>query len=195
MRKLKLLVQMSLDGYIADAEGKTDWMIWNWTEHWSWDDELKKHFNGLKASLDCVLLSRKMAEEGFIDHWNNISQKIENPQSTFARKITLAHKVVFTKTLAQSRWPNTHLAKGDLAEEVNALKNQQGKDIFVYGGATFVSALIQAKLIDEYHFFVNPVVLGSGLSIFNDQHKLPMILVNAKSFQCGVAVLQYSPKN
>ena len=57
-------------------------------------------------------------------------------------------KVVFTKTLNESPWANTVLAKSDIVEEVNCLKNQTGKDILVYGGADFVSSLIKENLID-----------------------------------------------
>lgn len=195
MKKLKLQVQMSVDGYIADARGKTDWMVWNWGPEWTWDEALRKYFIDLTGSIDTVLLSRKMAEEGFIGHWARVAENPADPQYGFARIIAAASKVVFTKTLHQSVWPNTRLAQSGLAEEVNALKNQEGKDIIVYGGATFVSSLIEAGLIDEFHLFVNPVALGSGLSIFKDPgHKLNLLLVNNQSFDCGVTVLTYIPK-
>jgi len=194
MRKLKLQVQMSVDGYIADTNGKTDWMLWNWGEVWTWDDVLKKYFNDLTASVDCVLLSRKMAEEGFIAHWAKVAEKLDSPQSAFARKITSAEKVVFTKTLhssdqAVSEWKNTVLAKGDLAEEVNLLKNRKGKDLIVYGGASFVSALLKQNLIDELELFINPVAIGNGMKIFNETTKLK--LLNAQLFACGITVLKY----
>jgi len=195
MRKLKLQVQISIDGFIADTNGSSDWLVWNWAPVWNWDDELKKYFNDLMDSVDCVLLSRKMAEEGFIEHWTKLSQNPNDPQFTFASSIANASKVVFTKTLKQSRWDNTTLAKGDLIGEVNSLKNQSrsgGKDIIVYGGASFVSALIKAGLIDEFYLFVNPTVLGSGMPIFKElSHKLKLTLVKSKSYDCGVAVLKY----
>ena len=58
------------------------------------------------------------------------------------------------------------LAKGDILDEVNRLKNQAGKDILVYGGAGFVSSLIKENLIDEYNFFINPTAIGRGMTIF-----------------------------
>lgn len=66
MRKLTLEVQMSVDGYIAEKNGNTDWMVWNWGDEWNWDDELKKYHTDLTKSVDGILLSRKMAEAGFI---------------------------------------------------------------------------------------------------------------------------------
>lgn len=193
MRKLKLQIQLSLDGYIADVHGKTDWMVWAWGSQWTWDDALKKYFIELKSTVDCVLLSRKMAEEGFIDHWKKVSENTSDPQFPFAKKIAAAEKVVFTKTLDQSTWPNTSLAKGDLTSEVNQLKNKPGQDIMVYGGASFVSSLIQAGLIDEYHLFVNPTILGKGMPIFQQlQDKSALTLLQATPYACGVTVLSYS---
>ena len=104
-------------------------------------------------------------------------------------------KVVFTKTLDESRWANTVLARGDLVEEVNSRKNQSGKDILVYGGAEFVSSLIKADLIDEYIFFVNPTAIGNGMTIFKDlENKLSLQLVKAKGFDCGVVLHCYKPR-
>jgi dihydrofolate reductase len=192
MRKLKLQVQISLDGYIADLNGKTDWMVWNWGEHWTWDNQLQKDFNELTTSVDCILLSRKMAEEGFINHWATMAENSTNPQSVFAKNITDASKVVFTQTLEKLIWLNTSLAKGNLIDEIHQLKNKNGKDMIVYGGAGFVSSLIQTDLIDEFHLFVNPTVLGKGLSIFKDlDKKLDLTLVKSTPFKCGITVLTY----
>jgi dihydrofolate reductase len=63
---------------------------------------------------------------------------------------------------------NTNIATGDLTDEIMKLKSEKGRDIVVYGGATFDSSLIKARLIDEFHLFINPVVIGSGMAIFKD---------------------------
>jgi dihydrofolate reductase len=195
MRKLILQVQISIDGYIADVNSNTDWMIWNWGLNWTWDKELQQYFTDLKASIDCVLLSRKMAREGFIDHWAMVAGDTDSPQSAFAKSITNAHKVVFTKTLECSTWENTKLAKGDLATEVNKLKNHDGKNMIVYGGATLVSAMIKAKLVDEFQLFVNPVILGDGLAIFKEiDARQELMLMEARHYNCGIAVLKYVPR-
>jgi dihydrofolate reductase len=196
MRKLKLQVQMSVDGYIAEINGETDWLVWNWGDEWNWDDELKKYFTELTESVDCILLSRKMAKEGFISHWAKVAENSIDPQVEFAKKITDAHKVIFTKTLDKSEWNNADIARGDLEGEINKLKNQTGKDILVYGGATFVSSLIKAGLIDEFYLFVNPTALGNGMTIFKEiDSKLNLTLVKSKSYDCGIVVLKYKLKN
>jgi dihydrofolate reductase len=190
MKKLKLQMQISIDGYVSPLNDQ-DWLIWSWGNEWTWDKSLKDYFVRLTKSIGCVLLSSKMAQEGFIDHWTRVSKEADNPQSAFAKVIAEADKVILSRTLNSSPWPNTVLAKGDLVKEVLDLKKTSDKDIIVYGGSAFVSALIQAQLIDEYYLFVNPVALGNGLKIFNERTNLK--LVEAQAFSCGVAVLKYMP--
>ncbi|MHA4809050.1 dihydrofolate reductase family protein [Flavitalea flava] len=194
MRNLILQVQISVDGFIADKNGKTDWMLWNWGEYWTWDLALQQYQKEVTGSVDTVLLSRKMAEEGFIHHWAAVSEKKDNPQAGFAMDIRKAQKVVLTKTLSQSTWDNTVLAKGDLTEEVTRLKRANGRNIIVYGGATFLSSLIKSGLIDEFHLIINPSVLGSGLRIFHEvSHPLNLTLITSRAYPCGIVVLKYKP--
>ena len=184
MRKLKLQMQLSVDGYCAGPNGELDWMTWNW------DDELKKFVDDLHDTVDTILLGRKMTE-GFISHWTNIvKNKPEDESYPFAKKMVDFQKVVFTKTLDSSAWENTELAKGNLADEINKLKNKNGKDIIVYGGAGFVSSLVKEGLIDELNFFINPTANGNGLRIFSDRTDLK--LERSKNFDCGIVVLTYS---
>ena len=114
MRKLKLQVQMSIDGYVAGPNGEMDFMTWEW------DDELKNYVTDLTDTIDTILLGRKMAG-GFIDHWTNVTSHPESPEYTFAKKMVDYPKVVFSKTLTESTWNNTSMATGDLAEEVKRL--------------------------------------------------------------------------
>jgi dihydrofolate reductase len=188
MRKLKLQVQMSVDGYIAGPNGEMDFMAWDW------DDELKNYVKEITEAIDCIVLGRKLAE-GFIPYWANVAANSDHPEFTAGRKFTDTHKVVFTKTLNKSEWDNTVLAKGDLADEITKLKKQDGKDIIAYGGATFVSALIKQGLIDEFHLFINPTAIGNGMAIFKElDSKQNFNLIKATSFECGIFVLHYELK-
>lgn len=181
MRKLKLQVQMTVDGYIGGTNGEMDWTARNW------DDELKKYVTEITEPVDCIVLGRKLAQ-GFIPHWAS------HPEQEGADKFNSTKKVVFTKTLDQSEWENTVLAKGDLVDEITKLKNQDGNDMIAYGGATFVSALIKQGLIDEYHLFINPTAIGNGLTIFKElDSKRNLTLVKATAFNCGIVVLHYEP--
>jgi len=182
---------MSVDGFVGGPNGELDWMTWNW------DDALKNFVNELTDSVDTILLGRKMTD-GFVNHWTNIVKNRPDDESyPFAKKMVDKPKIVFTKTLDESNpisaeWENTRLAKGDIVEEVNKIKNEQsGKDIVVYGGAGFVSSLIKNNLIDEFYLFVNPAAIGNGLSIFEGRTNLKF--VKSISFSCGVVVLNYEP--
>jgi dihydrofolate reductase len=191
MKKLKLQMQVSIDGYVSPLT-REDWLVWAWGKEWTWDEALQNYFIELTSSISSVLLSGSMAKEGFIDHWTAVGKETNNPQSAFAKIITEADKIILSRTLKSSGWPNTVLAKGDLVKEVNTLKKTSSKDLIAYGGASFVSALINAELIDEYYLFVNPVALGSGLKIFNE--KTDLKLVEAQAFACGVTVVKYVPR-
>src|SRR5690348_10268016 len=105
---------------------------------------------------------------GFVSYWSNVMTKPDDPSSVdrshaFAKKIIETPKGVITKTLKKSQWTSTDVATGDLTDEITKLKSQKGKDIVVYGGASFDSSLIKAGLIDEFHLFINPAAIGSGM--------------------------------
>ncbi|MGH7561427.1 MAG: dihydrofolate reductase family protein, partial [Gemmatimonadales bacterium] len=84
---------------------------------------------------------------------------------------------------------NVRVESGPLVEAVNRLKSQPGKDIIVYGGATFVSSLIEHGLIDELNLFVNPAAIGNGMRIFHDRR--PLSLRASRAFDCGMVVNTY----
>jgi dihydrofolate reductase len=188
MRKLQLQVQMTVDGFIGGPNGEMDWTTRAWT------DDINQYVTGIVQSIDTIVLGRKLAE-GFIPYWANVARDMDHPENAAGRIFTNTRKVVFSKTLERSEWENTALAKGDLADEINALKNQPGKDIIAYGGANFVSALINRALIDEFHLFINPVAIGSGLTIFNQlEGNQNLALVNSVAFNCGIVLLHYALK-
>lgn len=188
MRLLKLQVQMTVDGFIAGPNGDLDFATWDW------DEALKQYVTNITEPVDCIVLGRKLAE-GFIPYWADVAANPDHLEFTAGQKFTNTPKVVFSKTLDKSTWPNTVLAKGNLVDEIAALKAQPGNDIIAYGGATFVSALIQHGLIDEYHLFINPVAIGNGKAIFNGlERKQELLLRQARSFDCGIVMLHYAPK-
>lgn len=187
MRKLKLQMQLSADGFVAGPNGEMDWLTWNW------DPALVQYVTNLTESFDCILLGRKLAE-GFIPHWAAVAANPDDPQFSAGKIFAETPKIVFTKTLENTGdWQHTTLEKGDLKTAVTRLKNQAGSDIIAYGGAEFVAALIKENLIDELHLFINPTAIGNGLAIFKDRTSLQ--LVESQSFECGIVVSKYAPKN
>src|SRR6187200_3119607 len=187
-RKLRLQVQMSVDGCIAGPNGEMDWM------GGLLDDELIKYEYKLHEPVDTILLGRKMTDV-FISYWSYVMNKPDDPWCAFAKKMIETPKVVFTKTLNKSRWINTDIATGDLIEEVSKIKSQNGRDIVVYGGASFDSSLIKEKLIDELYLFINPIVMGSGKTIFRDLKEIQKLtLIDSKVFDCSLVLLHYEVK-
>ena len=179
---------MSIDGYIARPNGEMDWVVWEW------DDKFKRYVFESTQLVDTIILGRKMTD-GFVSYWSDIMTKPDDPSYDIAKKMIETPKVVFTKTLKKSTWVNTSIATGDLTDEIMKLKNESGKDIVVYGGATFDSSLIKAGLIDKFHLFINPVAIGSGMAIFKDIHEIQKFtLVKSTPFDCGIIELLYEPK-
>jgi dihydrofolate reductase len=184
MRKLKVQVQTSIDGFIAGPGGEMDWMVRNW------DNELRKFVFNLTRPVDCIVMGRNLAH-GFIDNWlTRLNEASTN--DTFAKKMVETPKVVFSHSMEHNPWKNTRLVNGDLKDEIIRLKQMKGRDIIAYGGVTFLSSLIETDLIDEYNIFVNPVALGKGKSLFTAlENKLNLQLVYSTSFDCGITALCY----
>ena len=184
MRKLKLQMQMTIDGFVGGPQGQLDWL------NREMDPGLLAFIGQLTDSSDTILLGRKMTP-GFVAYWEGILAKPEGPEHAFARKMVDMDKVVFSRTLSRMEGRNVRVHQGDMVEGVRAIKAQPGKDVVVYGGATFVASLLEHDLIDELNFFVNPVAIGQGLHIFTAKKRLT--LTSSQAFPSGTVVLTYAP--
>lgn len=185
MRKLKLQMQMTIDGFVAGPDGELDWM-WLPGER---DEICFQKVIELAESCDTILLGRKMTP-GFIAHWENVVDNLpDSPEQHLAQLMVNMRKVVFSRTQTTIAGRNLEVENGDLVAAVQALKTEPGKDIMVYGGANFVSSLISHNLIDEYFIFLNPVAIGDGLSIFKD--KKPLKLDSSIIYKNGKILNKY----
>lgn len=189
MRKIKLQMQMSLDGFVAGLSGEMDWLIWDW------DEAVKNYAMELTRSADTFLMGRATGE-GMAVYWPTVAS---NPQSKdedkwMAQRLNSFPKVVFSRTISTVNWTNTRVAR-DIVEEVCELKKQTGKDIIIYGGAGIVSSFIKENLIDEYHLFVNPVVIGKGKTIFSKVGRsMNLKLIKTTVSSTGIIILHYEAK-
>ena len=184
MRKLRLQMQVSIDGFVAGPNGELDWMTW---EH---GDKMIEQINELTDNSDTIVMGRKMTD-GFINYWSSVLEDPDSPEYSFAKKMIDIPKVVFTQTITKSPWINTTLAH-DLTTDIQKLKQQDGKDIIAYGGAGFVTNLIREDLIDDYYLFVNPTSVGSGMTIFGDTNAYRKLkLVESTVHEYGVIVNHY----
>jgi dihydrofolate reductase len=185
MRKLKLQMQVTVDGYVAGPEGQLDWMTFDM------DPGLIAFINHLTDTSDTILLGRKMTA-GFVKYWEHAATQKDSPEYDFAQKMVGLPKVVFSRTVKHVEGKNVRVENGDLGGALKQLKSQPGKDIIVYGGATFVSSLIQHGLIDEMNLFVNPVAIGSGMQVFKG--KTPLKLAASTAYPSGIVVNSYLPR-
>ena len=184
VRKLKLQMQITVDGFVAGPEGQLDWMTW------AMDERAIAFVNELTDSSDTILMGRKMTE-GFVNHWEGVTP--DSPQYEFAQKMVNIPKIVFSKTVTHMNGRNVRVENGPLVEAVNRLKGQPGKDIIVYGGATFVGSLVENDLIDELNLIVNPIAIGDGMRIFNARK--PLTLTSSMAFSTGKVANTYERRS
>jgi dihydrofolate reductase len=186
MRKIKLQVQMTLDGFVAGPNGELDWM-------WIGDNDISilRHVVELADSCDTILLGRKMTPE-FIEYWENVvDNQPDSQEMELAQRMVNMRKIAFSRSGAVVKGRNLEMEHGELVEAVQALKKEQGKDIMVYGGATFARSLISLNLIDEYYIYRNPVAIGKGMTIFEEQKVLR--LESTTVYKNGKELHKYLP--
>ncbi|HTH82071.1 MAG TPA: dihydrofolate reductase family protein [Mucilaginibacter sp.] len=186
MRKLKLQIQTSIDGFVAGPNGESDWIFIS-----GGDEAGFQKMIDLADSCDTLLMGRKMTR-GFFDFWENTADsKTDSPQKTLAQLIVNMRKIVFSRIETVTSGRNAEVENRDLAAVVQALKKEPGKDILVYGGADFVSSLISQNLIDEYFILTCPVAIGKGLTIFKEQKVLK--LESSTAYKNGKVLNKYLP--
>jgi len=186
MRKLKLQIQMTIDGFVAGPNGEQDWVWLGGPDKAAFQKIIE-----LADSCDTILLGRKMTRE-FIDHWENmVDNQPENPAQPLAQLIVNMRKITFSHTQTAIKGRNLEVENGDLATIIRALKEESGKDIMVYGDANFVNSLISLNLIDEYYIITNPVAIGAGLSIFKERKILK--LESSIAYNNGKVLNKYLP--
>ena len=166
MRKVILSVAISLDGYIEGPNGEYDWCF---TDQ---DYGLKDFYK----RIDTVFVGRKtytMIRDGDVSYFK-FSQ------------------YVFSTTLKEVD-KNSILISGNIETEVNKIKHQEGKDIWVFGGAGLTTSLLNKRLIDEIHLALHPILLGAGKPLFKDiDNRIPLTLIDSKTYTSGLIGLKYA---
>jgi dihydrofolate reductase len=179
MRQVTLQMGMSLDGYVASDRQHPGAAVPE-------DDELVQWKLNRVAKAGAHLMGRTTYLE-MAGYW---------PHSThaYAAPMNDIPKIVFSRTLREASWPVTRIARGGLAAEIAAIKDEPGEDVMVHGGASFAAALAAQELIDEYCLVVQPVAIGGGQALFAELPAARRLdLVEARSFECGVVVHLYRP--
>jgi len=183
MRKLTAFNFLTLNGYFKGQKGDISW-------HRHGVEENQYAAEGLKAGN--TLLFGRVTYEMMASYWPT-PMAMKN-DSTVAEGMNSAEKIVFSRTLTMAGWSNTRLVKDNIVEEMKKLKQTPGKDMTLLGSGSILAQFAEQSLIDEYHFMVDPVVLGDGTPLFKGiRHKLDLKLIGTKAFKSGVVLLSYEP--
>jgi dihydrofolate reductase len=180
MPKVIVWNMMTLDGYF---EGSKPWEI-DWHEY-VWGEELERFSLDQAQEVGTLLFGRK-TYEGMAGYWSTTTGEV-------AEFMNNVPKVVFSNTLETAGWNNTRLVKGVAEEEVARLKQEPGKDLFIFGSADLTGSLTKQGLIDEYRIGLNPLVLGGGAPMFKTSgERMRLKLLEARPMRSGVVLLRYA---
>jgi dihydrofolate reductase len=177
MRKVILDLAVTLDGFIEGSKGEIDWCIM--------DDDMD--FDGFLATVDTIFYGRVS-----YDTWGNFQPgiNVSETESKLWQSIHLKKKYVFSHQKRQD--DKATFISSDIADKVAEIKEQNGKDIWLYGGASLIKTFIQSGLIDIYRISVHPVALGEGKPLFEAlNQRLNLKLIKSNVFKSGVVQIIY----
>jgi dihydrofolate reductase len=184
MAKLLYSAIASLDGYVADADGRFDWA--------EPDEEVHRFVNDLERPVGTYLYGRRMYET--MAFWEVQDFSGAPPfVRDFAELWRAADKVVYSTTLETVSTARTRLERAFDSDAVRGMKAQAGRDISV-GGPELAAQAIAAGLVDEYQLFVAPAVVGGGKRWLPDHVRLDLELLDERRFESGVVFLRYRPR-
>ncbi|MFD5099249.1 dihydrofolate reductase family protein [Streptomyces albidochromogenes] len=184
MRKIILMMSVSLDGFFEGPERQIDWHLV--------DDELHGHFNRKLSTMGAFLHGR-VTYELMADVWPTADADPANagPMAEFAGIWRDMPKFVFSRTLERADWNTTVVREVD-PDEMRALKARSGGDM-VAGGAGLAASFMRHDLIDEFHLYVHPVLIGKGRPLFpSADARVGLRLVETRTFGNGVLLVRYA---
>lgn len=177
MRKVIFGGAISLDNYLARADGSVDWILWG--------DEAAEIMKDMWSRFDMIVMGRKTYEHGK----KNAPEGAKNPFAGF-------RSIVFSRTIDPASEPDVEVVSSDAGEFVRALKLEDGKDVCVMGGGELGKTLLEAGVIDEIGFNIHPVLLGEGIPLFHKMDRqIDLELTECRSLRNGCVYLNYRVKN
>ena len=187
MRKIISFMHMSLDGFVAGPNGEMDWI--------KVDEEIFD-FVGKRISEGDTALYGRITYQMMESYWPTAADKptASKHDIQHSKWYKDVHKVVLSKTMKDDGLTNMEIISDNLADRINKIKQQAGKDILLFGSPTATHVLVQQNLIDGYWLFVNPIILGQGIPLFVDiKEKIKLkLLPTTRQFTCGVTELNYT---
>lgn len=188
MRKIIASVNLTLNGYMADKDGALSW-------HFPyWDEAMSIYSYEQLQAADTLLLGRRTYEL-MAGYWPQAATRPSPSEAdiVLAGQMNSYQKIVFSNTLAQPHWHNTSIVNKTTRQHLCALKQNTGKNILILGSGSIIRKLTQLRLIDEYCFWMHPVILPNGIPLFKPiTPPPPLRLLNTKAFSTGVVILNYT---
>lgn len=185
MRRLCVFNNISLDGYFTDKKNDMSWAHEN-----AGDQEFQAFVND-NAKGGGELVFGRITYEMMASFWPTPMAKEQMPE--VAKQMNALPKVVFSKTLKEVHWNNTRLFNTDLISDMKKLKNEEARDMVIFGSGKIITQLSQHRLIDEYQFVINPLILGQGRTMFeNLESKLKLKQTESRTFKNGNVFVRYS---
>ncbi|HEY9195070.1 MAG TPA: dihydrofolate reductase family protein [Mucilaginibacter sp.] len=185
MRKIISFMHMSLDGFVAGPNGEMNWI--------KVDEEIFDHVGKRIGESDTALYGR-VTYQMMENYWPTAGDRpgASKHDIDHSKWYKNAQKIVLSKSMEGADLANTTIISDNLSDSINAIKQQDGEEILLFGSPTATHVLIQLNLIDGYRLFVNPVVLGQGTPLFTDiKDKIKLKLLNTQQFTSGVTALNY----
>ena len=188
MRNLIFFMHTSLDGFVAGLKGEMDWI--------NIDDEIFDFVATMTDKAGTALYGR-VTYEMMQSYWPNAGKqpnasKHDKEHSAWYNKVS---KVILSKTISEKGLDNTKVIGDQLADNINKIKKQDGKNMLIFGSPAASNSLLSQGLIDEFWLFVNPVLLGQGIPLFKGVTETTKLkLIETKTFSCGVIALHYETK-
>jgi dihydrofolate reductase len=183
MRKLSIFNFISLNGYFKGPADDTGW-------HRHGEEE--NSYSHTMLAADSILIFGRKTYEMMLGFWPTAIG--ENYDPVTAKGMNEAEKIVFSNTLKHAEWHNSQVLKGDIVEQIKAMKNTAGKDLAVLGSGSIVSLFAEHGLIDEYQLMIDPVALTGGTPAFQGiTHNLELQLTDTRVFKSGTVLLCYQP--
>jgi dihydrofolate reductase len=176
---------VSLDGVVEAPGGEPGYRHTGWVAKFQHDEQIQWKFQEVLAH-EALLLGRT-TYESFAGAWPSY-------KGPFADRMNSMPKYVASTTLQKLDWNNAHLLQGDAMAAAARLKRELGGDILVHGSRTLANALKKHDLVDEYRLMVFPIILGSGMRLFEETpDAATLALIGTQSLRNGVAILTYRP--
>jgi dihydrofolate reductase len=180
MRPVVLQMGVTLDGFVHGAKGYEDWGLPS-----EEDDVVAWKVASLREAGTHIM--GRVTYEAMAAVWPTTT-------GVYADVMNEIPKVVFSRTLTRAEWPESRIAGGAIASEIDRLKREPGGVILAHGGATFVDALIRQGLIDEFRSIIHPVAIGHGTGLFIALlEPLRLQSLEARTFPSGTAIHVYRP--